>query len=59
MIRDCVKSGQPVLVGTASIETSELLSGLLKAEKIPHEVLNAKHHERKRASSPRLAARGP
>ncbi len=45
-IRDCVKSGQPALVGTASIETSELISGLLKAEKVPHEVLNAKQHER-------------
>jgi len=38
--------GQPVLVGTASIETSELLSGLLKRKGIPHEVLNAKQHER-------------
>nr|WP_277817172.1 preprotein translocase subunit SecA [Solimonas terrae] len=37
---------QPVLVGTASIETSELLSGLLRQAKIPHEVLNAKQHER-------------
>ncbi|MFP4279511.1 MAG: preprotein translocase subunit SecA [Halochromatium sp.] len=45
-IRDCVERGQPVLVGTASIETSELVSGKLKAEKIPHEVLNAKQHER-------------
>ncbi|HET6593748.1 MAG TPA: preprotein translocase subunit SecA, partial [Xanthomonadales bacterium] len=45
-IRDCVKRGQPVLVGTTSIETSELLSGLLKKQKIPHEVLNAKQHER-------------
>ncbi len=45
-IRDCVKSGQPALVGTASIETSELISGLLNKEKIPHEVLNAKQHER-------------
>ncbi|MFZ1536879.1 MAG: preprotein translocase subunit SecA [Chromatiaceae bacterium] len=45
-IRDCVKSGQPALVGTASIETSELISGLLMKEKIPHEVLNAKQHER-------------
>ena len=45
-IRDCVKRGQPALVGTASIETSELISGLLKKEKIPHEVLNAKQHER-------------
>jgi preprotein translocase subunit SecA len=45
-IRDCAKRGQPVLVGTTSIETSELLSGLLKKEKLPHEVLNAKQHER-------------
>jgi preprotein translocase subunit SecA len=45
-IRDCVERQQPVLVGTTSIETSEFLSGLLKAEKIPHEVLNAKQHER-------------
>jgi preprotein translocase subunit SecA len=45
-IKDCHKRGQPVLVGTASIDVSELLSGLLKKEKIPHEVLNAKQHER-------------
>jgi preprotein translocase subunit SecA len=45
-IRDCVEREQPVLVGTTSIETSEFLSGLLKAENIPHEVLNAKQHER-------------
>jgi len=45
-IRDCVKRGQPALVGTASIDTSELISGLLDKEKIPHEVLNAKQHER-------------
>jgi preprotein translocase subunit SecA len=45
-IRDCVERQQPVLVGTTSIETSEFLSGLLKAENIPHEVLNAKQHER-------------
>ncbi len=45
-IRDCVARGQPALVGTASIETSELVSGLLNQEKIPHEVLNAKQHER-------------
>lgn len=38
--------GQPVLVGTISIEKSELLSKMLKKERIPHEVLNAKHHER-------------
>jgi len=45
-IRDCVQRGQPVLVGTASIETSELIAGLLTKEKIPHQVLNAKQHER-------------
>jgi preprotein translocase subunit SecA len=45
-IRDCHKRKQPVLVGTASIETSELLSGLLDKETIPHEVLNAKQHAR-------------
>ena len=45
-IRDCVSRGQPVLVGTTSIETSEYLSGLLKEQSIPHEVLNAKQHER-------------
>jgi preprotein translocase subunit SecA len=45
-IRDCQQRGQPVLVGTTSIETSELLSGVLKKEKLKHEVLNAKQHER-------------
>ena len=45
-VRECVKQGQPCLVGTASIETSELVSRLLTDEKIPHEVLNAKQHER-------------
>ncbi|HEY0685559.1 MAG TPA: preprotein translocase subunit SecA, partial [Steroidobacter sp.] len=45
-IRDCVTRGQPALVGTTSIETSELLSKLLEKEKIPHQVLNAKQHER-------------
>jgi preprotein translocase subunit SecA len=45
-IRECVERQQPVLVGTTSIETSEFLSGLLTSEKIPHEVLNAKQHER-------------
>ncbi len=45
-IKDCHSRGQPVLVGTTSIETSELLSNLLQKEKIPHEVLNAKQHER-------------
>jgi preprotein translocase subunit SecA len=45
-IRDCYQRGQPVLVGTTSIETSELLSGLLDKEKLPHQVLNAKQHAR-------------
>ena len=45
-IKDCIERGQPALVGTASIETSELLSHLLDQEKIPHNVLNAKQHER-------------
>jgi len=45
-IRDCRTRGQPALVGTASIDTSEYLSGLLKKEGIPHQVLNAKQHAR-------------
>jgi preprotein translocase subunit SecA len=45
-IKDCHERGQPVLVGTTSIEASELLSKLLSREGITHEVLNAKHHER-------------
>ena len=44
-IKDCHTRGQPVLVGTTSIENSELLSELLKKEKLPHNVLNAKQHE--------------
>ncbi len=45
-IKDCHERGQPVLVGTTSIENSELLSGLLVKDKLPHEVLNAKQHAR-------------
>jgi preprotein translocase subunit SecA len=45
-IKDAHKRGQPVLVGTASIDVSELLSNELKKAKIPHNVLNAKQHER-------------
>ncbi|MEM5278073.1 preprotein translocase subunit SecA [Cupriavidus taiwanensis] len=45
-IRDCYERGQPVLVGTTSIETSEYLSGLLEREQLPHQVLNAKQHAR-------------
>ncbi|QJB56460.1 preprotein translocase subunit SecA [Pseudodesulfovibrio sp. zrk46] len=44
-IADCYKRGQPTLVGTVSIEKSELLSKLLKKHKVPHNVLNAKQHE--------------
>jgi preprotein translocase subunit SecA len=43
-IRDCHERGQPVLVGTTSIENSELISGLLSTAKLPHQVLNAKQH---------------
>lgn len=45
-ILDCYTRKQPVLVGTASVEVSELIADLLKAQNIPHEVLNAKQHER-------------
>jgi preprotein translocase subunit SecA len=44
-IRECQKRQQPVLVGTTSIENSEVISKFLQREKIPHQVLNAKHHE--------------
>mgnify|MGYP000946461414 FL=1 len=44
-IKACVERGQPTLVGTVSIENSELLSRILKKSKIPHKVLNAKFHE--------------
>ncbi len=45
-IRDCYQRSQPVLVGTTSIENSELLAKLLENEKLPHQVLNAKQHAR-------------
>ena len=45
LLRDCQKRGQPVLVGTTSIEKSELLAARLKAEAITHNVLNARYHE--------------
>ncbi len=58
-VRDCHERGQPVLVGTTSIETSELLSKLLDKEKLPHQVLNAKQHAREaeiiaQAGSPKM-----
>ncbi|AXA92305.1 preprotein translocase subunit SecA [Massilia sp. YMA4] len=57
-IRDCYERGQPVLVGTTSIENSELLSSILTKAKLPHNVLNAKQHAREaeiiaQAGSPR------
>ena len=45
-LRECQEAGQPVLVGTVSIERSEVLSALLRKEKIAHEVLNARSHQR-------------
>ncbi|MBT5783629.1 MAG: preprotein translocase subunit SecA [Candidatus Thioglobus sp.] len=45
-VANCQKIGQPVLVGTSTIENSELISALLKENKVKHEVLNAKQHER-------------
>ena len=45
-IKECHEKGQPVLVGTISIEKSEILSKMLKKEGVPHNVLNAKHHEK-------------
>jgi preprotein translocase subunit SecA len=44
-VKECQAKGQPILLGTASIEKSEILSSLLTAAKIPHKVLNARHHE--------------
>ena len=45
-IKDSYERGQPVLVGTTAVETSEMLAAMLKRSKIPHSVLNAKHHEK-------------
>ena len=45
-IRECYERGQPVLVGTTSIENSEIIADLLEKEKLPHQVLNAKQHAR-------------
>ena len=52
-IKDCHERGQPVLVGTTSIENSELLSAMLDKEKLPHQVLNAKQHAARSARSSR------
>ena len=48
-VEESYRSGQPVLVGTSSIENSELMSKLLKARKVPHNVLNAKVHDKEAA----------
>ncbi|MCX8125636.1 MAG: SEC-C metal-binding domain-containing protein, partial [Dehalococcoidia bacterium] len=48
-IEECYRKGRPVLVGTVSIEKSEILSDILKRRGIPHQVLNAKHHEKEAA----------
>jgi preprotein translocase subunit SecA len=45
LIKEARKRGQPMLVGTVSIEKSEILSGMLKKENVPHQVLNARYHE--------------
>jgi preprotein translocase subunit SecA len=45
LIEECRKRGQPILVGTVSIEKSEVIADLLKKKKIPHQVLNARHHD--------------
>ncbi len=57
-IKDLHKSGQPVLVGTISIETSEFLASRLKKVNIPHNVLNAKHHEQEAAIIAEAGHRG-
>ncbi len=57
-IRDCQQRGQPVLVGTVSIENSEMLSRLLKRAQVRHVVLNAKYHEREAAIVAQAGRRG-
>ena len=57
-IRDCQEHGQPVLVGTVSIENSEMLSRLLKKNRVQHVVLNAKYHEREAAIVAQAGRRG-
>jgi preprotein translocase subunit SecA len=62
-VKDCYERGQPVLVGTTSIENSELLSKFFEKEKLPHQVLNAKQHAREaeivaQAGRPKAIARG-
>ncbi len=58
MIQECNKKGQPVLVGTASVEASEVLSKMLKRVGIPHTVLNAKFHQQEAEIVARAGQRG-
>jgi len=57
-IEECVESGQPVLVGTVSIENSEMVSKKLKGRRVPHVVLNAKYHEREASIVAQAGRRG-
>jgi preprotein translocase subunit SecA len=57
-IEDCYRRGQPVLVGTVSIEKSEMLSEMLKKKGIPHQVLNAKYHEKEAEIIAKAGQRG-
>lgn len=57
-IEETYKTGQPILVGTTSIEKSEVLSFMLKRKGIPHQVLNAKHHDKEAAIVARAGQKG-
>ncbi|MFQ6604643.1 MAG: preprotein translocase subunit SecA [Fidelibacterota bacterium] len=57
-IAECYKKGQPTLVGTVTVEVSELISRMLKRRGIPHNVLNAKHHQREAEIVARAGQRG-
>ena len=57
-VQNCVKTGQPVLVGTISVETSEMLSRMFTQRRIKHEVLNAKNHEREAKIIERAGCKG-
>ena len=58
-IKECMRRGQPVLVGTISIEKSETAAGLLNRNGVKHNVLNAKYHEREAEISRRPDAKEP
>ena len=57
-VKELHKKGQPVLIGTASIEKSELLHNFLSKEKVPHDILNAKNHEREASIIENAGAKG-